>query len=61
MTNNYINERIREPPFAIVVNGKEVKRLPFLKQAQAYKRNHASELWDIHIDIVNLFTAEVVG
>lgn len=58
MIPDYYIEKIRNPTYGVIVNGKEHKRLPFLKQAINYARKHNSDLWSIKIEIVDLTTGE---
>lgn len=60
MKPNYYIEKIRNPTYGIIVNGKEHKRLPFLNQAIKYAQNHNSDLWGIKVEIINTETGEII-
>lgn len=60
MIPDYYKEKIRNPTYWIIVNGKEFKKLPYLNQAIKYAQNHNSDLWGIKIEIVNITTGEII-
>lgn len=58
--NNYINEAIKNPKFAIFYNGKEVRRYAFYRQAKAFCLKHNGRLFgDEQCELVNLETGEI--
>lgn len=60
ITNNYINEAIKNPRYTILLNGKEVKKIPFYKQAKKYANSRSGDLFGNVYEVVDMITGEII-
>ncbi len=59
--NNYINEAIKNPKYIILLNGKEVKKFAFYRQAKHFaERNNGNLFEHVCIEIANKETGEIL-
>lgn len=62
MSNNYINERIKNPKYIIFYKGKEVRRFAFYRQARQFCIKHNGRIFgDDQCELVNAETGETIN
>lgn len=61
--NNYINEAIKKPKYAVLYNRKEVKKFAFYRQARhfAEKHNRNDLFGKVCCEVVNKETGEIIN
>lgn len=60
--NNYINEAIKNPKYICLINGKEVKRYAFYRQALqfAIRHNAPNLFFEEKCNVINAETGEQI-
>lgn len=61
-SNNYINEAIKNPRYAIFYKGKEVRKYAFYRQAKQFVIKHNGRLFgEDKCELVDLATGEILN